>query len=80
MNNNAVIQTRLEELFKVMDPRASVTIFKKAEDNKEELLRSNKLFRLLADNEFIGNRAIYNARVIGFTVTLGVASILIEEA
>ena len=80
MNNNAIINTRLEDLFEIMDARANVNIFKKTEDGKEELLRSNKLYRLLADNEFIGNCSIYNARVIGLSVALGVTSILIEEA
>ena len=77
MNNNAVIQTRLEELFKVMDPRASVTIFKKAEDNKEELLRSTILYRLLSDDEFIGKYGDY--KVIGLTVVVGRTSLLIKE-
>lgn len=79
MENNAIINTRLEDLFDIMDARANVNIFRTTADGKEELLRSNKLFRLLADNEFIGDRSIYNARVIGLTVALGVASILIEE-
>ena len=80
MKNNAHINARLEDLFEILDARAHVSIFKKTDDGKEEILRSNKLYRLLADNEFIGNRAIYNARVIGLTVSFGVTSILIEEA
>lgn len=78
MNNNAVIQSRLEELFKVMDPRASVTIFKKAEDNKEELLSSTILYRLLSDDEFIGKYGDY--KVIGLTIVVGRISLLIKEA
>ena len=80
MKNNATILTRLEGLFEVMDPRARVNIFIQRKDGKEELLRSNKLYIILADNEFIGDRSIYNARVIGLSITLGVTSILIEEA
>lgn len=80
MKNNAHINARLEDLFEFMDARAYVNIFRQLKDGKEELLRSNKLYNLLADNEFIGNRSIYDARVIGLTVTLGVVSILIEEA
>ncbi len=79
MKNNAIINTRLEVLLNVIDARANVDIFAQRGD-KQELLRSNKLFVLLADNEFIGNRSIYNAKVIGLNVTLGVVSILIEEA
>lgn len=79
MKNNAIINTRLEGILNVMDARANVDIFAQRGD-KQELLRSNKLFVLLADNEFIGNRSIYNAKVIGLNVTLGVVSILIEEA
>lgn len=79
MENNAIINTRLEDLFEIMDARANVNIFR-LKDGKQELLRSNKLFRILADNEFIGNRSIYNARVIGLSITLGETSILIEEA
>ena len=77
MNNNAIINTRLEELFKVLDPRASVTIFKKAEDNKEELLSSTILYRLLSDDEFIGKYGDY--KVIGLTVVVGRTSLLIKE-
>lgn len=77
---NATILSTLEALLNVMDARANVNIFKATADGKEELLRSNKLYNLLADNEFIGNRSIYNARVIGLSITLGVTSILIEEA
>ena len=80
MKNNAIINTRLEVLLNIMDARANVDIFRATADGKEELLRSNKLFRILADNEFIGDSSIYNARVIGLNVTLGVTSILIEEA
>lgn len=80
MKNNAHINARLEDLFEFIDARAYVNIFRQLKDGKEELLRSNKLYNLLADNEFIGNRSIYDARVIGLTVTLGVVSILIEEA
>lgn len=77
---NATILTTLEALFEVMDPRATVNIFKETDNGNNELLRSNKLYNLLADNEFIGNRSIYNAKVIGLSIALGVASILIEEA
>ncbi len=80
MKNNAIINTTLEVFLNVMDARANVNIFKATADGKEELLRSNKLYNILADNEFIGNRSIYNARIIGLNVTLGVTSILIEEA
>lgn len=80
MKNNAHINARLEDLFEFIDARAYVNIFRQLKDVKEELLRSNKLYNLLADNEFIGNRSIYDARVIGLTVMLGVVSILIEEA
>ena len=77
---NATILSTLKDLLNVMDARANVNIFRQLKDDKQELLRSNKLFRLLADNEFIGDRSIYNARVIGLSVTLGETSILIEEA
>ena len=79
MKNNAVINMTLGTLLGVMDARANVDIFR-LKDGKEELLRSNKLFRILADNEFIFDRSISNARVVGLNVTLGVTSILIEEA
>ena len=77
MNNNAIINTRLEELFKVLDPRAYLTIFKKTEDSKEELLRSTDLYRLLSDDEFIGKYGDY--KVIGLTVVVGRTSLLIKE-
>lgn len=80
MKNNAHINARLGDLFRSLDAREHVNIFKKTDDGKEEIVRSNKLYRLLADNELIGNPAIYNARVIGLTVTFGVTSILIKEA
>jgi hypothetical protein len=78
MNNNAIINTRLEELFKILDPRLYLTIFKKTKDNKEELLRSTNLYRLLSDDEFIGKYGYY--KVIGLTVVIGHTSLLIEEA
>lgn len=79
MENNAIINVKLGYFLNVIDARVNVDVFR-LKDGKQELLRSNKLFRLLADNEFIGDRSIYNARVIGLSVTLGVTSILIEEA
>ena len=54
MENNAIINVTLNELFDVMDPRSRVNIFKMTKDGKEELLRSTKLYRLLSDDEFIG--------------------------
>lgn len=77
---NATILMTLGALFAIMDTRANVDIFIEKPDGKQELLRSNKLFMILADNEFIGNLSIYNARVIGLSNALGVTSILIEEA
>ena len=78
MNNNAIINTRLEELFKVLDPRAVLSIFIKTEDGKDKLLRFSDLFKLLADNEFIGKYGDY--KVIGLTVVVGRIGLLIEEA
>lgn len=78
MENNATILTRLEGLFDVMDPRANVDIYNQIKEDHQELLRANKLYNLLADNEFIGKYGSY--KVIGLSITLGVTSILIEEA
>ena len=78
MENNAIINTRLEELLGVMDPRAYVNIFKKTEDGKDELLRSTNLFRLLADDEFIGKYGSY--KIIGLTIVLLHTNLLIKEA
>ena len=77
MINNAIISSRLEPLLNVMDARANVEIFIKRE-NGSELLRGNKLYNLLADDEFIGKYG--SCKVIGLSVGLGVTSILIEEA
>ena len=77
MNNNAIINTRLEELFKILDPRLYLTIFKKTEDSKEELLRSTNLYNLLSDVEFIGKYGDY--KVIGLTIVVGHTSLLIKE-
>lgn len=76
MKNATIIMT-LEALFKVMDPRTNVGIFRQLKDG-QELLRANKLYNLLADNEFIGKYG--SCKVIGLSVALGVTSILIEEA
>ena len=73
---NATIISRLEDLFNFMDPRASVTIFKDIETGNE-LLRSNKLYTLISDNEFIGKYGKYC--VIGLSVCLNDISILIKE-
>ena len=74
MINNAIISSRLEPLLNVMDARANVEIFIKRE-NGSELLRGNKLYNLLADDEFIGKYRDYS--VFGLTVMLGVTTILI---
>lgn len=77
MKNNAIINTRLEELLNVMDARAYVDIFEQVGEY-QELLRSNKIYNLISNQEFIGK---YGAcKVIGLNVTLAVTSILIEEA
>ena len=78
MKNNKNIGATLEELLNVMDARANVNIFKDLGNNKDELLRSNKIYNLIADPEFIGNYGSYD--VIGLCVILGITSILIEEA
>lgn len=78
MKNNATIGSTLEELFKVMDLRVYVNLFKQIEGDNDELLRSNNIYNLIADPEFIGKYGSYN--VIGLCVTLGVTSILIKEA
>lgn len=75
---NATILTTLENLLNVMDARANVEIFIQLKDGKEGLLRSNKLYNLIADPEFIGKYGSY--KVIGLSIAFGVASILIEEA
>ena len=77
MNDNAIINTRLEELFKILDPRLYLTIFKKTEDDKEELLRSTNLYNLLSDDNFIGKYGDY--KVIGLTIIVGHTSLLIKE-
>lgn len=77
MNNNAIINTRLTDLFRVMDLRANVNIFNKELDvTDERLIRSDKLYKLISDGEFLSAFGSY--KVIGLTVTLGVTSILIE--
>ncbi|MBO5926372.1 MAG: hypothetical protein J6Q38_02280 [Clostridia bacterium] len=78
MNNNAVISAPLEELLASLDARAYITIFTKSEDGKEALLRSNYVYKLLSDDEFLGNYS--NFRVIGLTIILKHISILIKEA
>lgn len=78
MKNNAIINVTLNELFDVMDPRARVNIFKKSEDDKEDLLRSTKLYCLLSDEEFIGKYGYY--KVTGLSICMRLTSILIKEA
>lgn len=78
MKNNAHINARLEDLFEFIDARAYVNIFRQLKDDKEEILRSNKLYILISDDSFISKYGAY--KVIGLTVTFGAVSILIEEA
>lgn len=75
---NATIISTLEDLLNVMDARANVDIFIQLLGGKEGLLRSNKIYNLIADPEFIGKYGSY--KVIGLSIALGVASILVEEA
>ena len=77
MKNNTIINTRLEDLLNVMDARAYVDIFEQVGEY-QELLRSNKIYNLISNQEFIGKYGAY--KVIGLSVTLAVTSILIEEA
>lgn len=79
MENNAIISTTLETLLGVMDARAHVIIFRQLKDGKQELLRSNKIYNIISDQEFFGAHNVCNAKVIGLTVTLGAVSILIKE-
>lgn len=80
MKNNAHINATLEAVLGVMDARASVNIFRQLKDGKEELLRSNKIYNIISDQEFFGAYNVCEAKVIGLSVSLGVTSILIEEA
>ena len=75
---NATILTTIEALFEVMDPRVNVNIFESKENNKQELLRSTKLYNLLPDDLFMTVYGDY--KVVGLSIALGVTSILIEEA
>lgn len=77
---NATILTTLEDLLNVMDARANVNIFRQLKDGNQELLRSNKIYNIISDQEFFGAYNVCEAKVIGLSVALGVASILIEEA
>lgn len=77
MKNTNIINTRLEALLEVMDARANISIFIARSDGKEELLRSTKIYGLIADNDFIGGYGDY--KVIGLSITLNFISILIEE-
>lgn len=78
MNNNAIINTRLEELLNVMDARANVNIFKSKENNKQDLLRSTKIYNFLSDGLLMTVYGDY--KVVGLSIALGVTSILIKEA
>ena len=78
MKNNAIVNTRLEDLLNVMDARANVNIFNKELSLDERLIRSEKLYYLIADGEVLSQFGSF--KVIGLSVALGVASILIEEA
>ena len=80
MKNNAHINATLESLLGSMDARAYVNIFRQLKDGKEELLRSNKIYNIISDQEFFGAYNVCEAKVIGLTIAFGVASILIEEA
>lgn len=75
---NATIISTLEGLLNFMDARASVDVFRQFSDGGQELLRGNKIYNLISDPVFIGKYGSY--KVIGLSVTLGVTSILVEEA
>ena len=71
-----------------MDARTHVNIFNKELSKDERLIRSEMLYSLIADNEFLsqfGSFKVVGLRVtlfkaVGLSATLGVTSILIEEA
>lgn len=78
MEKNATILSTLEELLKVIDARANVTIFRQLKNGNQEFLRLNKVYNLIADPEFTNEYGSY--KIIGLCIALGVANILIEEA
>ena len=77
MENNAIINTRLEALLNVLDARSCVIIYERIND-KDPWLKTDTIYNLISDPEFIGKYGNY--KVIGLTVFTRLTGLLIEKA
>ena len=74
MDNNAIINGRLDCLLNILDARANVDIF----ISETELLKSGKVYEFLADPDFIKTYA-RRYYVIGLTVGLSTSIMIAKE-
>ena len=77
---NATIKTSLGNLLEVLDAKANIDIFEAKDFDTfvnpvYELFRSDKVYKILADTEFIAKYEYY--RVTGVSIALGKVSVSI---
>ena len=77
MAENTIINTRLNDLLDILDLRSHITIFLEIEDG-QKLIKADKICFIACDGAFMSYYGEF--KVIGLTITLGNASILIKEA
>ena len=78
MENNATINTRLEDFLNILDARADVVIYKMINDSQDTHLTTDKIYNLISDSEFIGKYGNY--KVIGLKVFSRITGLLIKES
>ena len=78
MENNAIIHGRLKDLLDILDARAFVDIFVDEGAGKQALLRSARVYELLANTDFMRTygRKYY---VVGLTVDLSTSILISKE-
>ena len=76
MAEGRIINTRLNDLLNVLDLRSYISIFLEIEDG-QKLIKADKICFIACDGAFMSCYGEF--KVIGLSITLGNASILIKE-
>ena len=77
MTNNAIISGFLSDLLNILDARTWVDIFLCEGEGKQSILRSARVYELLANDEFMQTYGRYY-KVVGLTLGMS-TSIKIEK-
>lgn len=78
MTNNAIMNGFLKDLLDILDARLNVDIFVDEGAGKQALLRSARVYELLANDEFMQTYG-RNYEVVGLTVGLSTSILITKE-